>query len=105
MSDSDQIVYSVLTLGDDGWHERGKAADMHTALRSADQLFASRKFRGVKVDKHFFDTGNNRFVTATILDKSPRPAGGRAVYWLLLLALLGGVGSFVVTYLAVNHLS
>jgi hypothetical protein len=100
----EQIVYSVLTLGAGGWEERGKVADMHAALRTAKQLSDSRQFLGVKVDKHFFDTDNDRFVSTTILDQKPKARRSYTVYWLLLVAVLGGLASFAVTYFVVNAL-
>jgi len=100
----EQIVYSVLTLGADGWQEQGKLADMHAALRTAKQLSDSRKFRNVKVDKHFVDAENDRLVSTTILDQKPKPKRSYAVYWLLLLAVFGGLLSFAVTYFALNTL-
>lgn len=100
----EQIVYTVLTFGNGGWQEQGKLADMHAARKTADELFNGGKCKRVKIDKQFFDGENDRFVTTTIFNRDRVP--GKAVspvVWLLVLAVLGGVISFAVTYLVASH--
>jgi hypothetical protein len=100
----EQIVYTVMTFGNGGWQEQGKLADMHAARRTAEELFDGGKCKRVKVDKLFFDGENDRFVTTTIFNRdraSTRPIP--PVMWLLLLAVLGGVVSFAVTYVVASQ--
>jgi hypothetical protein len=99
MATQEQIVYTVLTRGAAGWQPMGQVLDMHTALRAAEQFAASRKYVEVKVDKEFFDAENNRMVHTTILN---RACGQRftlsQTQLFLLLALVGGIASFAITY-------
>ena len=101
---NEQIVYSVLAFGKGGWEERRKLADMHTARKTADELFSTGKCKRVKVDKIFFDSENNRFVTTTIFnrDRTPQKTFSPMI-WLLLLAIFGGVVSFAVTYVVASQ--
>ncbi len=104
MTMQEQIEYSVLTFGHGDWQEQGKATDMQSAMRMADHIVASRRFERVKVDKHFHDGTNNRFVTATIFEKT-RARAGLGIGWLLALAAFGGCTAFLLTYGLIRALS
>ena len=100
----EQIVYTVLTFGNGRWEEQRKLADMHAARKTADEMFNAGKCQKVKIDKLFFDGENDRFITTTIFNRD-RVAGKAvpAVVWLLLLAVLGGMVSFAVTYVVASQ--
>ena len=101
---SEQIVYTVLAFGKGGWEEQRKLADMHAARKTADELFNTGKCKSVKVDKIFFDSENNRFVTTTIFNRDRGPQRTLSpMIWLLLLAVFGGVVSFAVTYVLASQ--
>ena len=101
---NEQIVYSVMAFGKGGWEEQQKLADMHAARKTADELLNAGKCKRVKVDKVFFDSANNRFVTTTIFNRDSTPQKTMSpMIWLLLLAVFGGVVSFAVTYVLATH--
>src|SRR3546814_309771 len=101
MSTGESISYTVLARDKAGWQPQGTSGDMQTALAAANDMLSSKRFKAVKVDKQFFDPANQRFVTATILERSE--SAGISTPILVLYAILGGIASFAVTYLAVEQ--
>ena len=98
MSNDAQTTYKILVQTKSGWEEKARTADMGEARRAADTFHAKKKFRSVKVDKEFTDSTNGRRVSATIIMKGSKPSSGMSVLWLLLLAAVCGIATFVITY-------
>lgn len=99
---AEDISYTVLALEQTGWQSRGRTQDMFAAMAAAEQLFATKKFEQVKVDKEFLDRTNRRLVTTTILSKGNPARRPLPILVWLLVALIGGVASFAITY-AIAH--
>lgn len=99
MSGNDQIVYKVLTRDDRGWRTHGGIGDMSKAMKAADQLFQSGKYREAKVDKQYYDPRNDRTVNTTILHRKAEEQ--TAPPWKLITLVLAVVilaVSFAVAY-------
>lgn len=95
---AEDITYTVFALDQTGWQAKGTTLDMFAAMDAARQLFATKKFEQVKVDKAFMDRTNRRIITTTILSEGSRARRPVPVLIWLLVALIGGVASFAVTY-------
>ena len=96
---AEDITYTVLALDQGDWQSKASSPDMFAAMKAAEQLFASRRFEQVKVDKQFYDSTNQRLVTTTILAKSTAKRRTLPILVWVAVALIGGVISFALTYL------
>ena len=97
--------YTVLARDKTGWQSKGQWSDMPTAVKTAEDLFKSNSVDEVKVDQEFIDGFNKRHIVGTILNKK-RSSSAPAVPLLawILIAMIGGVVSFGLTYFVVTDL-
>lgn len=102
MAAAGKISYIVHVQTGNTWSEKGRTSNMSSALNAADKLFASNKFKAVKVDKEFVDNANDRVVVTTIFDKTlvkPR----NIIPYLLLGSLVMGVAMYFLTTVVIRQ--
>ena len=102
-SERSDITYTVFLEEGRTWKTHSKVSDMHRALRTAEEMANTNRYKTIKVEKAFLDPENSRQVRTTILEKSFKSRPNFTIIYLLILAAAGGLVAFAVTYFVAGH--
>ncbi|MFA5592861.1 MAG: hypothetical protein WC989_06080 [Micavibrio sp.] len=100
------IEYTIYTFempersqkGENSWKKHATHEDMVLAMKEAEGLYQTQKYEKIEVKKKFFDQKKNRTVDMTLKVYETAPKKDYTLLIGTLLALLGGVGAFILSF-------